>query len=210
MAEIKVNNWCGEYVRQLFINRGYDPVGDEKVADLIANQWEHWKRLLVKSGLNADRGLADEVAFGFAIKVVKGGPGRLLEAFAEFVLGRPQEVREAEQKQASEDHEDCEICERLGLVRFERVWVNSDGVEQVSGRSYRCRCRNSKKYPALPIATPQMLQEAINTVRRERDSAYNWCRINLIDPDATAEERAKQWRRWFVRNFGTVATSSKK
>lgn len=211
MADIKVNPWVADYVKQLFINRGWNPEADEDVALVIANQWEHWKRLMVQTGLNADGPLAEDLAYGFALKEIRGGPGRVLEVFAKYVQGRPKEVLEKEYvRQTTEEKENCETCNGSGLIYLKvsrrRPYDNPEIVEE----RYRCSCRNGLKYQFMRAPSQTQLQEALRQSRMELDQAYHWCREHGIDPDGTVEEKATQWRQWFTRNYGNYATSSNK
>ena len=131
MSDIQVNSWVGEYVRGIFINRGYDP-SDVETEKLIDVQYDNWKRLMVKSGMNKDESLAHEVAFEFSCKRLTGGVGKVFEQFAEFVNARPRAVvanevaHQHDLKQAG--LEACDVCEGFGVVSIPMMEEGNGGL----------------------------------------------------------------------------------
>ena len=187
MADIKVETWVATYVQQLFIQRGYDPNADDAAAAVFDAQWDNWKRLIVKTGLNNDRGMADDVAFEFSSKRVVGGAARIYETFADFVCGRPQPVREF---QEARDHskEDCDTCGNIGVIM----------VETARGQhAYGCRCMNAIKYAGIPKATPDQLAQAWREQREEADRLRTWAMDRGMDYDGNLDDFRANFRRWF-------------
>ena len=190
MSEITVNGWVRQFIFQLFINRGYSP-DDEAVQPLLDSQWDHWKRLMVKSGLNADQLLAEEIAFEFNCKAFKGGAGRIFEHFAEFIAGRPKPVREKEYVQHITGIF-CQDCEDRGYVGVPMVSVKT-GIS--TEKIHRCHCLNGVKYAAFPMATPQILDDVARYREQESKRLNQWLidRGIPVGPDA---EFRKGFRRW--------------
>ncbi|CAB5207056.1 hypothetical protein UFOVP184_20 [uncultured Caudovirales phage] len=187
MSEVTVNDWVAEYVTQLFVNRGYDPSADEAAENIVATQWPNWKRLIVKTGLNSDRQLAEDVAFEFASKRVQGGAARIYEFFADYVSGRPQPIREY-QEERNLAGEDCDTCGNLGVIM----------AETSRGQcAFGCRCMNAMKYAGIPKASDDQLRSAWQDRRREADRLRSWALERGIEVDGTIEDFRADFRRWF-------------
>lgn len=131
MSDIQVNSWVNEYVRGIFIIRGYDP-SEEDTNKVFELQYDNWKRLMVKSGLNKDETLANEVAFEFSCKRLTGNVGKVFEQFAEFVNSRPRAVianevaHQHDFKQAG--LEACDVCESFGMVSIPMMEDGNGGL----------------------------------------------------------------------------------
>lgn len=190
MQEVTVNGWVREYVFQLFVNRGYQQDDDETLA-IVDAQWQNWKRLMVKHGLNADQGLAEEIAFEFGCKMVKGGAGRIFEHFAEFVAGRPRPVREKEFQVQRPAGVYCPDCEDRGYIGVPMIAKSGQKVD----RTHRCHCLAGVKYAAFPEATPEMLDRVLQEREAENRRLGQWCldRGIPVGPDAEFRRGFRKW-----------------
>ena len=193
---IYVNGWVKDYVNALFKSRGYDPEKEE-VFETIENQWENWKRLMVQSGLNADKGVAEDVAYEFSTKRVMGGASRIFEHFADYVLSKPKKVREFEAaKYTVRENVQCDICEGRGVVMIPVTCTAKDGIERTEKRGYKCECEASIPYSSITMASPDMLDLACKEVRLRDQELSAWSAANGLDESDPAEYR-RQWARMF-------------
>lgn len=190
---IVVNSFVRHYVEQVFINKGYDPVLDEEVSKTFEAQWDHWKRFMVQSGLNADERLADDVAYEFATKRLVGGAARIFEHFAEFHRNRPKAVAEREfAVQKVYESESCQYCDGFGCVS---VPVEFKG--KTSRRSHACVCSNALKYAGVPVATSDMLRYVLREQRQREEHLRMWCEARGLDMFGDLAEfnaKAKSYR----------------
>jgi len=193
MKEVKmvtVNDWVKPYVESLFKKRGYSPEKEE-VFDVVEEQWTDWKRLLVQSGLNSDKNLADDVAYEFATKRVIGGAARIFEHFADFVLGKPKQVRESiEDKYRVKSNVKCQRCDGRGVV-IVPITQTIDGEDRTSQRAFKCECEASMAYASLQMATPEMLDYAKRKNGEENQRLYEWSRANGLDESNPPEYRSR-------------------
>lgn len=201
---IVVNSFVRGFVEQVFINKGYDPVLDEEVSKTFEAQWDHWKRFMVQSGLNADERLADDVAYEFATKRLVGGAARIFEHFAEFHRNRPKAVAEREfAVQKVYESESCQYCDGLGCVS---VPVEYKG--KTSNRSHACVCGNALKYAGVPVATGEMLRYVLRQQRQREENLRAWCEARGLDMFGDLAEfnaKAKSYR----DSLGTLFQSAK-
>lgn len=194
---ITVNDWVKPYVESLFKRRGYNPEKEE-VFDIVEEQWTDWKRLVVQSGLNSDKNLADDVAYEFSTKRVVGGAGRIFEHFADFVLGKPKQVREfIEDKYRVKSNVKCQNCDGRGVV-IVPITQTVDGEDRTSNRAFKCECEASVAYSSLQMASPQMLEWAKRKIGEDNQRLYEWSRINGLDESNPAEYRSR-WAGLFTR-----------
>ena len=193
---IHVNGWVKDYVNSLFKSRGYDPEKEE-VFDVIENQWDNWKRLMVQSGLNADKGVAEDVAYEFSTKRVMGGASRIFEHFADYVLSKPKKVREFESaKYVIRENVRCDICEGRGVVMIPVKEITRAGLERTEERGYKCECEAAIPYSSIPAASPEMLGFACREVRRRDQELAGWSAANGLDESDPVEYR-RQWAQLF-------------
>lgn len=204
MSHIVVNSFVRSYVEQIFVNKGYDPVLDEEVSKTFEAQWDHWKRFMVQSGLNADELLADDVAYEFATKRLVGGAARIFEHFAEFYKNRPKAVAAREfETQKCYESETCQYCDGIGCVS---VPVEYKG--QTSNRSCACVCNNALKYAGVPVATGEMLRYVLQKQRQREVDLRMWCEARGLDMFGDLAEfnaKAKAYR----DSLGTLFRSAK-
>jgi hypothetical protein len=199
MADVTVNDWVNDYVTTIFLNRGFDPVDDKSVAALIDSQWDNWKRLMVKSGLNADRTLADDTAFEFASKRVTGGAAGIFPAFSALATGLPTPEIVPESNRAY-DKEDCDTCGNVGVIM----------VATARGQvSFGCKCMNAIKYAGIPKATPDQLAQAWREQREEADRLRTWAMDRGMDYDGNLDDFRANFRRWFESAGTTKAMFAK-
>ena len=175
--EIVVNLFVRHYVEQIFVNKGYDPVLDEEVAKTFEAQWDHWKRFMVQSGLNADELLAENVAYEFATKRLVGGSARIFEHFAEFVKNRPKAVADHEfATQKGYESEECQYCEGIGAVVLPVVHK-----DVTSDRAFACVCNNALKFSGVPTANSVALRYVLRRQREQEERLRMWCEARGLD-----------------------------
>lgn len=193
---IQVNGWAQDYVNLLFKNRGFDPEKEE-VFEVIETQWENWKRLLVQSGLNADKSLADDVAYEFSTKRVIGGAPRIFEHFADFVLGKPKQVREFEAaKYTVRENVRCDFCDGRGVVMIPMT-RERDGITQTHDKAFKCECEASMPYSSLILASAEMLEFARRSIKARNRELSTWAEANGLDESRPAEFR-RRWAKMFT------------
>ncbi|CAB5237964.1 hypothetical protein UFOVP142_48 [uncultured Caudovirales phage] len=199
--QIQVNDWVVEYVVNLFLAKGYN-MQSEEMQGLLTLQINDWKRFMVKSGLNADSFLADEVAFEFRCKKIEGGAGRLFEQFASFVNSRPKTLREKEYSdQVQSQSQTCDVCGAKGWLDVNHV--RRDG--EIRRVTRRCVCLSGMKYASLQQASPDEIRSAFEDDRRELWKVEQWLRERDIDT-TTRESFQKTWRAWLDKQSGMFQT----
>lgn len=199
MSAITVNDWVNDYVTLIFMNRGFDPSSDKAVTALIDSQWDNWKRLMVKSGLNSDRVLADNTAFDFASKRVTGGAAGIFPAFSALVTGLPT-PEDTPITNRYYDKEDCDICGNAGVVM---VATNRGKC------AFGCQCMNAIKYAGTPKASDAQLDQSLRERRMELDRLRTWAFDRGIEFDGTLDEFRAGFRKWFESAGTTKAMFAK-
>ena len=192
MSDITVNAWVNDYVYRLFQDRGFR--ANEEITDLVEDQWSNWKRLMVKSGLNADQAMADDVAFEFSTKRVMGGANRIYEHFADFVLGKPAivtTVHERETDKYKPRQVACNYCDGRGVVMVPMERYRDDELRR-DLRAFKCACEASAPYAGITPATEEMLAWAKKELGIQRQRLYEWSRQFGLDESNPAEFK-RQW-----------------
>ncbi len=189
---IDVKEWVRDYVLSLYKSKGYDPA-NVAVAKIIEDSRNDWRRFMVKSGLNADQFLADEVAFEFRCKKLIGGAGHLFENFADFVNSRPRAVREVEFQQQTTQVE-CDICCGKGYEYVEGV----SRTGEVKETPFRCTCFHGTKYASLNPMTPAMQNWVLQNRQAQSMTAERWCRDRGIETSSRSKF-FPTWRNWLYQ-----------
>jgi len=185
---ITVNDWVIDYIDKIYERRGFD------MAEITSSSWfalqvEGWKRLVVKTGINSDKNMADDIAFEFAA-IACYKPERVYEEFAEFVAKRPRSIRvHQEQKHMdSLEWKPCGICGGLGVLIVPVTCTKNNQVTERTS-TYRCECTNSLKYLGIDQASPEMIFWGRQQERIADEKHAEW--IKLLGGDITRDSEKK-------------------
>jgi hypothetical protein len=198
---IQVNGWVIGYIEQLYLQRGFEIDALMELA-WFPLQLENWKRLLVKTGLNADELMAIDVAFEFsAVTCYK--PERLYEEFAAHMSKRPRAVREHQESKASDSlgWRPCGTCGGIGAI-IAPIHQTKDGVTRAGTSTFRCDCPNSIRYSSIPMASPDMMQWSREQERLQDRRTANWYADLGGDVTRDSEEHLLSLARKYMQKPG--------
>lgn len=200
---ITVNDWVIDYIDKIYERRGFN------LAEITSSTWfplqvEGWKRLVVKTGINADKNMADDIAFEFAaIPCYKAE--RVYEEFAVFVSKRPRSVR-VHQEQKHMDSlvwKPCGICGGLGVL-IVPVTRTKGGQTINMASTFRCECANSLKYLGVEQASPEMMTWGRKQERIADERHAEWIRLQGGDITRDSETRLLTIARNALRKYKNV------
>lgn len=156
IMDIQVEEWVHGYIAMIFAKRGYID-SDSKV--ILKAQMPDWIRLMVESGLAQNKKAADQVAYDFSFVDIKGGKGKIFEAFASFLNKEPASVREFYEERATvAESKPCDICETMGIVMIPMENIKTG---EVNDKAFSCSCSVGRvKFGGVPAASPEMLDYA--------------------------------------------------
>lgn len=183
-AELEVEEWVKDFVFALFAKRGY--VDSESKA-VVNAQWDNWKRLMIESGLAQNKKAADEAAWEFAFSEIKGGKGKIFEAFASFLAKKPSSVREMEEaRQQVPQGFSCRVCDGMGVVMREVVRT-SDG--RLKNAAFACTCDIGRlRYGGLQMIDSDIADEIRAGQKKEFALACNWLEERGMSKETTFAE----------------------
>lgn len=183
-AELLVDDWVQDYVFALFAKRGYV---DNETRAVVKAQWDNWKRLMIETGLAQNRKAADETAWDFAFVEIKGGKGKIFEAFASFIDKKPSTIREMEEaRQQVPQGFTCRVCEGLGVVMREVV-RQSDG--RIKNAAFACTCDVGRlKYGGLQMIDSDIADEIRASSKKEFAQACSWLEERGMSKETTFAE----------------------
>lgn len=182
--ELEVEVWVKDFVFALFAKRGY--VDSESKA-VVNAQWDNWKRLMIESGLAQNKKAADEAAWEFAFSEIKGGKGKIFEAFASFLAKKPSSVREMEEsRQQVPQGFSCRVCDGMGVVMREVVRT-SDG--RLKNAAFACTCDIGRlRYGGLQMIDSDIADEIRAGQKKEFALACNWLEERGMSKETTFAE----------------------
>lgn len=197
---ITVNDWVIDYIDKIYERRGFN------MAEITSTTWfelqvEGWKRLVVKTGINSDKNMADDIAFEFAA-IACYKPERVYEEFAEFVSKRPRSVR-VHQEQKHMDSlkwKPCGICGGLGVL-IVPVTCTKGGKTTSMTSTFRCECINSLKYLGVEQASPEMMTWGRQQERIADEKHANWIKLQGGDITRDSESQLLSIARNTLRNY---------
>lgn len=209
---VDVIDWTSAFVSELFLNRGYNPE-DNRYASIIGSQASNWRRLLAENGILLDDDAASDAAYEFSNVAIKGGAGRIYEAFSDYLKSRPKPAAQPVPVSPTRQVH-CSYCGGSGAATVDIV--NRYGTPAVA--VFRCVCEAAIKYAGIPPATREILDASRDRQKADREQSKRYFAKLGVDLDRVSEiDAIRAMREHFRRmhadakqnGFGRLPSSRK-
>lgn len=179
---------------------------DAEVMTVFNLQLPSWKMLIEKHNFAADESIAERMLTSFGHREVKGGPGKVLETFAQHLDAQPKQGGSPDWSKAGKEWRECAYCDGRGVISNIPCMVERRGESLFRSYSFACKCDNGRRFAGMKVAEDWMIQYAADRATRWIDVHRAKLERFGIDPDADAVTRASQFHNAIVAMKQEVAS----
>lgn len=189
------NDFQGKsYVARIMKAKGFDPDANDEYDDIFKLQWPAWQDLLNRHRIGDDLSKAEQLLTTFIQRETFGGATKVIESFAKHLDAQPKQTGSPDWTRALGEPQECGWCDGRGVISDIPVRVERRGQVVDRKYSFACKCDRGRFFGGMRIAEDWMVQYAADRKQAEVDAHREKLKRYGIDPEASPQKRAEQFR----------------
>jgi hypothetical protein len=182
------------YSERVMRSKGFDPESNDEYADIFELQRPAWQDLINRHRIGDDLSRSEQLLTTFMQRETFGGATKVIEAFAKHLDAQPKQTGSPDWSKAAQETQVCGWCDGRGVVSDIPVRVERRREVVERNYSFACKCDRGRFFAGMRIAEDWMIQYATDRKTRETAGHKEKLKRYDIDPDASPEKRAEQFR----------------